>query len=104
MSIPNEEGVYLLRSYDHRGKIYKIGGSGNIRSRLESYPPNYSCVCSIPHKDSVKLENLICRAFNSTYIRVGENEYFVGGMPESHILGTFIDPIYSYDNYIIGSQ
>jgi hypothetical protein len=102
--IPNEEGVYLLRSYDHRGTIYKIGRSGNIRSRISSYPPNYIALCFMPHKDSVKLENVICRVFNSKYSRVGGKEYFVGGIPESHIMGTFIDSIRSYDNDITSSQ
>lgn len=97
MSIPNKEGVYLLRSYSTNGTLYKIGRTSDLKKRFVQYSPNYSIVTFLPVDNSEEMEARLKNAFNNRYQLFGGKEYFVGGIPEYYIVDLFNRVVHSID-------
>jgi hypothetical protein len=89
MSIPNQEGVYLLRSYSTNGTLYKIGRTSDLKKRFAQYSPNYNIVTYLPVDNSEEMEAKLKNAFNNRYQLFGGKEYFVGGIPEYYVVDLF---------------
>lgn len=97
MSIPNKEGVYLLRSYSANGTLYKIGRTTDLKTRLSKYSPNYTIITFALSDNSEEVETKLKFAFNNRYKLYGGKEYFVGGINEYYVVNLFNKVVHSID-------
>lgn len=89
MSIPNKEGVYLLRSYSAEGTLYKIGRTTDLKGCLSKYSPNYILITFALTDNSEEVKTRLLFAFNNRYKLYGGKEYFVGGVNEFYVVNLF---------------
>lgn len=80
-----EDTIYLLQEREFKRlkePVYKIGKTKRLKSRLKKYPKNSDIILFIKVNNCDKIEEILLKIFNKTYIQRNEygKEYFEGNL------------------------
>jgi hypothetical protein len=87
-TIPNTEGVYLLKWDIDPTPVYKIGRSINLGQRIKSYRLN-RVLDYFETKHCIPVERVLIEEFNRAYKLIEGNEYFETDADEERVIDLF---------------